>query len=125
MSNFDKADDVVKFSFASTRQSQPGEVRFDLHGNAIYEWKDSRLQQDDQRAEKLRSRALAYAGLALIDNEPTANMPVIQNDKGLRVGYNPYESGLLAGKPATKRRTMQELSRWIELKRQLEQQTKK
>src|SRR5882757_10317291 len=101
MSNFDKADDEEEnFSFASPRhtQSQPGEVRFDLHGNAIYEWKDSRLQQDDQHAEKLRSKALAYAGLALVDNAPTANVPVIQNDKGLRIGYNPYESGLLIGR---------------------------
>src|SRR5882757_10364129 len=111
MSNFDKADDeATTFSFASPRhmQLQPGEVHFDLHGNAIYEWKDPRLQQDDQRAEKLRSRALAYEGLALVDNEPAANVPVIKNDKGLRVGYNPYESGLLPGKPAPKRRSMQE-----------------
>jgi len=86
MSNFDKADDeATTFSFASPRhtQLQPGEVHFDLHGNAIYEWKDPRLQQDDQRAEKLRSRALAYEGLALVDNEPAANVPVIKNDKGL------------------------------------------
>lgn len=128
MSNFDKADDdAPKFSFATTRhsQQQPGEIRFDHRGNAVYEWKDPRLQQDDQRAEKLRSKALAHAGLALVDNEPAADVPVIQNDKGLRVGYNPYESGLLAGKPVPKRRSMHELSKWIELKRRLEQSTKK
>ncbi|MEQ1582326.1 MAG: hypothetical protein ABL964_17190 [Steroidobacteraceae bacterium] len=38
---------------------------------------------------------------------------------GLRTGYNPYDSGQLAGKVARKPRDMRELSKWIELTKKL------
>ena len=33
-----------------------------------------------------------------MDDEAPKNAPIRQNPKGLRVGYNPYESGMLAKK---------------------------
>lgn len=128
MSSFDDSDnEATGFAFAmppSARQ-QPGQVRFDDRGNAIYEWTDARLKQDDERAEKLRNKALSYEGLSLVDDHGVTTAPVANNQKGLRVGYNPYESGLLAGKPAARHRNMRELSKWIEMKRLLEQQKNK
>lgn len=130
MSSFDNRDDeAAKFSFATPRSApeDPGKINFDDRGNAVYEWKDPRLQQEGKQAERLRSKALSYAGLSLVDEEPEETETLVtHNDKGLRVGYNPYQSGMLAGsKPATKRRSMQELSKWIEMKRRLEQQNKR
>jgi hypothetical protein len=38
----------------------------------------------------------------------------------LQAGYNPYQSGLLAGKkPVAKNTNIRELSKWIETKRRL------
>lgn len=110
-------------SATPNRQTAPGQVRFDARGNAIYAWKDAQLELDDQRAAKLRERALLNPNLALVDDTPAPDQAVVHNDKGLRVGYNPYESGQLAGKPPiAKKRDMRELSKWIEMKRRLDAQ---
>lgn len=125
--NTDTDRDAADFSFATPHHDrQPAKIHFDDRGNAVYEWQDPRLTQDNKQAERLRARALNYEGLSLVDNEP-ANEPTIRNEAGLRLGYNPYESGMLAGKQSNKRRSMQELSAWIEMKRRLdlEQQSKK
>lgn len=104
----------------SARRHSAGEVRFDERGNAIYAWRDAKLTEENQRAEKLRERALLHPGLALVDDVPPPDQPVVRNDKGARLGYNPYESGQLTNKPkADKKRDMRELSKWIELKRRL------
>ena len=127
MSSRDNADDdAVDFASTMTRHSPepPGQIRFDVRGNAIYEWTDARLAEDDERAKRLRNKALTHAGLCVVDDEPTAEVPVMLNDKGVRVGYNPYQSGLLTGKAAPKRRSLRELSEWIEMKRRLEQNQK-
>lgn len=111
---------------ATSRQTAPGQVRFDERGNAIYAWKDTQLELDDQRAAKLRERALLNPALALVDDGAAPSQTTIRNDKGLRIGYNPYESGQLAGKPpVAKKRDMRELSKWIELKRRLDGQSKR
>lgn len=126
-STFDDRDDsAVKFDFAAPRRdSQAGKINFDDRGNAVYEWNDPRLRQDDKQAARLRAKALSHNGLSLVDDDPSADEVVVHNDKGLRHGYNPYQSGLLGGsKPTGKRRSMQELSQWIEMKRRLEAQKK-
>ena len=45
------------------------------------------------------------------------NAPIRSNPKGLRVGYNPYESGVLAKKGPPRKRDLRELSKWMEAKR--------
>jgi hypothetical protein len=100
---------------------QPGQIAFDDRGNAVYEWQDGRLKEDGEAGERARDKALAHPGLAIVEDEGPTNAPIRSNPKGLRVGYNPYESGLLAkkgqGKGQGKRRDLRELSKWMEAKR--------
>jgi hypothetical protein len=97
----------------------PGQVAFDDRGNAVYEWRDDLLKADTEEAERARRRALAHPGLAIVDDDPAPNAAIRTNAKGLRLGYDPYESGLLPRKPTSKRRNLRELSKWIEMKRRL------
>ena len=96
----------------------PGKVRFDDRGNAFYQWSEP-LAADNQQAETLRARALTNPTLALIDDSPDQGSTSIMNAKGLRLGYNPYQSGQLSGKSATRKHDIRELSKWIEQQRRM------
>jgi hypothetical protein len=96
---------------------QPGQIAFDDRDNAVYAWKDDSLSKDGEDGDRARNRALAHPGLSLIDEEPRAQAPIRNNVKGLRLGYNPYESGLLTKKEWKKKRDLRELSKWLETKR--------
>jgi hypothetical protein len=104
----------------TTEQEKPGEIAFDDRGNAVYAWTDDRLVEDGEDGERARERALAHPGLSLIDDEPPTNAPIRSNPKGLRQGYNPYESGVLAKKQFNRKRDLRELSKWLEMKRKME-----
>ena len=99
------------------KPNQPGQVAFDDRGNAIYEWQDGALSEDGEAGERARKKALAHPGLAIVEDEGPANAPIRSNPKGLRNGYNPYESGLLARKGAPRKRDLRELSKWMEAKK--------
>ncbi len=99
------------------KPGQPGQISFDERGNAVYEWQDGTLKEDGEAGERARKKALAHPGLAIVEDDVPANVPIRSNPKGLRVGYNPYESGLLAKKGQGKRRDLRELSKWMEAKR--------
>jgi hypothetical protein len=101
------------------RARKPGHIAFDDRGNAVYEWDSARLTEDGEDGERLRQRALDHPGLSLADDEAPTNAPIRSNPKGLRVGYNPYESGLLASKERKKKRDLHELSKWIATRRKL------
>ena len=96
---------------------QPGQIAFDDRGNAIYQWQDETLTQEGEAGERARNQALAHPGLAIVDDEAPVNAPIRSNPKGLRVGYNPYESGLLARKGQKKKPDLRKLSKWMEAKR--------
>ena len=98
---------------------KPGKVGFDERGNAIYQWSDDRLDQDGDTAERLRDKALDHVGLAIADEEAPLSAPIRANPKGTRIGYNPYESGLLTRKEPKRKRDLHELSKWIDAKRKL------
>jgi hypothetical protein len=98
---------------------QPGTISFDDRGNAVYEWSNDKLAEDSESGERARSKALQHHGLSLMDDEPPKNAPIKENRKGLRVGYNPYESGMLAKKEIKRKKDLRELSKWVELKRKL------
>ncbi len=103
-----------------SRAEKPGQISFDDRGNAVYEWSDDSLVEDSEDGERARRRARPHPGLAIVDEEPAANAPIRNNSKGLRLGYNPYESGLLPKKEAKKKRDLRELSKWIEKKKNLD-----
>jgi hypothetical protein len=105
------------------QQNKPGKVAFDERGNAVYEWSSDKLAEDSDTGEKLRNKALDYKGLSLVDDEPPKNAPIQQNPKGLRIGYNPYESGMLAKKERNKKKDLRELSKWVDLKRKLQKKS--
>jgi hypothetical protein len=102
-----------------SRPEKPGQIAFDDRGNAIYEWKNDLLIEDSEDGEKARRRALNHPGLSMMDDEPQPNAPIRNNHQGTRLGYNPYESGLLR-KQSKKKTDLRELSKWMELKRRTE-----
>ncbi len=120
-----KEDDLRKLGYrvrprsSSARLERPGRIAFDDRGNAVYEWRDERLADDGETGERARWRALAHPGLAIVEDEPAPDAPIRNNPKGLRLGYNPYESGLLGKKARRPKRDLRELSKWIELRRKL------
>ncbi len=99
------------------KPGQPGAIAFDDRGNAVYEWQDGRLKEDGEAGDRARTKALAHPGLSIVEDEGPANAPIRSNPKGLRNGYNPYESGLLKKKAAGRKRDLRELSKWMEAKR--------
>lgn len=105
----------------SESHERPGEIKFDDRGNAVYEWKRAGLALDSEEAERLREQALEHPGLSIVDEEPRPEAMIQANPKGLRIGYNPYESGMLDQKSHKRKTDLRELSRWIEMKRRMEQ----
>lgn len=105
-----------------TDEGKPGRIAFDDRGNAVYEWKDHRFEEESEEAERARRRALAHPGLTMVEDDPNPNDPIRTNPKGLRVGYNPYESGLLKKKEWKAKKDLRQLSKWIETKKKVADQ---
>lgn len=116
-------DDLKKFGDRLrprvVEPKQPGRIAFDDRGNAVYEWNDERLSEDGEAGERARRKALDHPGLSMMEEESAANAPMQNNAKGLRLGYNPYESGLLPRKSTRQKRNLRELSKWIEMKKRV------
>ena len=102
------------------QQENAGKVGFDARGNAVFEWSTDTLAEEGETGDRARTKALDYHGLSIVDDEPPKNAPIQQNPKGLRVGYNPYESGMLPKKERKKRTDLRELSKWVEQRRKVE-----
>lgn len=117
-------DDLKKFGLrvrprkvGAAANDKPGKIAFDDRGNAKFQWDNERLSGDGDTGERLRDAALFHPGLSMVEDEPAANAPIRSNPKGLRQGYNPYESGLLAKQEWKPKRNLRELSNWIETQR--------
>jgi hypothetical protein len=100
-------------------QPQPGRIAFDVRGNAVYEWSADNLTLEGEEGVRARRKALDHPGLAVAEEEQKSNAAIQNNAKGLRLGYNPYESGLLPRKTVAKKKDLRELSRWLELKKRV------
>lgn len=117
-------DDLKKLGYRLRQRvvepQRPGRIAFDDRGNAVYEWTDQRFSEDGEYGERARRRALDHPGLSMMEDEHDHDAPIQNNPKGLRVGYNPYESGILPRKAGPQRRNLRELSKWIEMKRRVD-----
>jgi hypothetical protein len=100
--------------------NEPGHLGTDDRGNVTWEWaNEGDLQADDTLGAAERLRALVDPRLDVIDDEnPNA---INHNPKGLVKGYDPYSSGTLGKQSWKKKKNLRELSKWIELKRKMEQ----
>lgn len=119
------SDDSKKMGYRlrarTVEPQQPGRIKFDDRGNAIYAWNEDQLSLDGEEGEQARRKALEHPDLAMVEDEPVVNAPIQHNTRGLTVGYNPYESGLLAQKEEPKKKTdLRQLSKWLEMKKRLE-----
>jgi len=118
-SNSNGKIDLAELGFSERRtrpqRGKPGDVGFDDLGNALYQWKDDRMLEEGVDADTRRQRALSVPNLVLMDDEPPPDLKTITtNTKGLRVGYNPYDSGRLNKEKWKKPRDLRALSQWIE-----------
>ena len=102
-----------------SNQPQPGRISFDVRGNAIYEWNEDALALDGEEGARARRKALDNPGLSMAEDEPKPDTAIQNNAKGLRLGYNPYESGLLPRKQVAKKTDLRQLSKWLELKKRV------
>ncbi|MET0534813.1 MAG: hypothetical protein ABW171_11360 [Steroidobacter sp.] len=118
-------DDLKKMGIQLRQRTveaeQPGRIAFDARGNAVYAWNEDQLSLEGEEGERARSKALEHPGLSMVDDEPKVDAPIRNNATGLRMGYNPYESGLLPQKETKKKTDLRELSKVIEMKRRAEE----
>ncbi len=96
-----------------------GQLTEDDRGNMTWQWaNDAVLQADDTAGAIERLRALVDPSLDIVDDE--APNSAKSNPRGLKVGYDPYDSGTLGKTGRKKKKDLHELSKWIETKRKVE-----
>jgi hypothetical protein len=100
---------------------EPGRLEMDDRGNVIWHWSDDEnLQADDTLGAAERIRALVSPGLDVQEEPDDPLSPVQSNTKGLKTGYNPYNSGALGKQSWKKKKNLKQLSQWIELRKKLD-----
>ena len=102
--------------------SDAGHLGADDRGNVTWEWQDEGdLLADDTLGGAERIRALVDPSLQVKDEDDDPLNPMRSNPKGLKSGYNPYNSGALGKQSWKKKKNLKELSKWIELRKKMEQ----
>jgi len=97
-----------------------GHLGVDDRGNVTWAWNEEApdLVADDTLGAAERVRALVDPRLQVKDDDDPLN-PIQSNPKGLKSGYNPYNSGALGKQSWKKKKNLKELSKWIELRKKL------
>ena len=102
------------------KDDDPGRLGVDDRGNVTWEWSDvAELKADDTIGDAERVRALVDPKLQVADDPDDPLNPAQNNTKGLKSGYNPYNSGALGKQSWKKKKNLRELSKWIELRKKL------
>jgi hypothetical protein len=107
----------VEPSPASKSRRQPGRVKFDDRGNAVYEWSMNTGEFARDSATS-RLKKLDNPSLSLAEDAPTPVEIARPNPHGTIKGYNPYDSGKLSGKQVPRKKDLKKLSEWLALKKQ-------
>ena len=98
----------------------PGHMGVDDRGNRTWEWADEEdLLADDTLGAAERVNALVDPKLQVKDDDDPPDNPVRSNPKGLKSGYNPYNSGALGKQKWKKKKDLRELSKWIEMRKRV------
>jgi hypothetical protein len=101
--------------------NEPGRLEMDDRGNVTWHWADDEnLQADDTLGAAERIRALVSPDLDVQEEADDPLSPVQNNTKGLKTGYNPYNSGALGKQSWKKKKNLKQLSQWIELRKKLD-----
>ena len=102
--------------------NEPGRLELDDRGNVTWHWSDDQdLNADDTLGAAERIRALVAPGLDVQEDPEDPLSPVQNNTKGLKAGYNPYNSGALGKQSWKKKKDLRQLSKWIELKKKMDE----
>ena len=106
---------------APAKDSDPGRLGMDDRGNVTWEWNEEEpdLVADDTLGAAERVRALIDPRLRVKDDDDDPLSPIQSNPKGLKTGYNPYNSGALGKQRWKKKKSLKELSKWIELRKKV------
>jgi hypothetical protein len=100
---------------------EPGRIEPDDRGNMAWHWSDeTELQEDDLLGNAERLRALVDPHLDIKPEDDDLLNPLQGGGKGLKSGYNPYNSGPLGKQSWKKKKDLRKLSEWIELKKKME-----
>jgi hypothetical protein len=99
--------------------AEPGHLGVDDRGNVTWEWADDDdLLADDEIGAAERVRALVDPRLHIHEDDNPLS-PAQDNPKGLKTGYNPYNSGTLGKQSWKKKKNLRELSKWIQLRKKM------
>jgi hypothetical protein len=106
---------------APVKDVEAGRLGLDDRGNVTWEWNQDEpdLVADDTFGASERVRALIDPRLQVTDDDDPMS-PIRNNPKGLKSGYNPYNSGALGKQAWKKKKDLRELSKWIELRKKAE-----
>ena len=105
---------------AAPDPDEPGRLERDDRGNVTWQWSnDENLTADDTLGAAERLRALVDPGLDVQEEPDNPLSPAQSNTKGLKTGYNPYNSGALGKQAWKKKKDLRQLSKWIELKKKM------
>lgn len=101
--------------YAEEQRLGRGKIEFDELGNAIWVPTTTAVSGD------VMLRLLDDPSLAISDDysQGTAQS-VKKNPQGLKKGYDPYDSGLLAKKQFKKKKDLRKLSTWIQSRKSKE-----
>ena len=108
-------------SATPAKPDAPGRLGIDDRGNVTWEWaSETDLLADDAPGNAERVQALVDRAMKVeddLDDPPHALAP--GTPRGLKTGYDPYDSGELGKQSYRKKKDLKEFSKWIALRKKM------